>query len=151
MTDRAELALKFSLLEKLVRDSNAGAAAKNVTDAEGRVMTLLMREDGVRTSSIAKVLKISPQAAYKEIVRLETRGMIERRPSATHSQALLVFLTDYGRKAAEDFSGEGNGFSVLTDEEADDLDACIDRILTGHPEICSGAVSVMKVMKEKGI
>lgn len=62
-----------------------------------RVLAELFREDGLRSGTLACRLGIVAATATKMVSRMESSGLIERRPDPDDARCGRVFLTEKGR------------------------------------------------------
>lgn len=100
---------------------------------QNRVLAVLMMQDGTSQKDLAYLLGIRPQSLSEALARLEESGMIERRHNENDRRVVNVYLTDAGRgrarKVAEDRKkSAADVFSVLTDEEKDQLSAMLGKV-----------------------
>jgi DNA-binding MarR family transcriptional regulator len=80
------------------------AAAYGSTSAESAV--LLLGGPALNPSRLTNLVVQSPGGLTKTLRRLEDAGHIRRRPDPADRRALLVVLTDEGRRAAEQANAE---------------------------------------------
>jgi DNA-binding MarR family transcriptional regulator len=71
-----------------------------VTAAQAGVLSRLSEEPGLSGADLARELLITPQAAQVALTSLERRGLVERRPDASHGRILRAFLTKEGARLA---------------------------------------------------
>ncbi len=100
---------------------------------QNRVLAALMMQDGTSQKDLAYLLGIRPQSLSEALAKLEESGMIERRHNEEDRRVVNVYLTDAGRdralKAAEDRKrSAADIFSVLTEEEKDQLSAILGKL-----------------------
>jgi len=72
------------------------AAAPGVTKPQYAVMAALSREPGMDQRSLAEAAVMTKAALAELLLRLEERGLVERRVSPDDSRRRLVSLTDAG-------------------------------------------------------
>jgi DNA-binding MarR family transcriptional regulator len=78
------------------------AAAYGSTGSESAVLgALLLGGPALNPSRLTNLVVQSPGGLTKTLRRLEDAGHIRRRPDPADRRALLVVLTDKGRRAAE--------------------------------------------------
>jgi DNA-binding MarR family transcriptional regulator len=83
------------------------AAAYGSTSAESAVLgALLLGGPALNPSRLTNLVVQSPGGLTKTLRRLEDAGHIRRRPDPADRRALLVVLTDEGRRAAEQANAE---------------------------------------------
>lgn len=100
---------------------------------QNRVLAVLMMQDGTSQKDLAYLLGIRPQSLSEALAKLEESGMVERRHNEEDRRVVNVYLTDAGRsralKVAEDRKkNAADVFSVLTDEEKDQLAAILGKL-----------------------
>jgi DNA-binding MarR family transcriptional regulator len=83
---------------------------------------------------------ISPQGVQLALTALERRGLVERKQDPQHGRILQAFLTDQGRKVAENvvndaITAHDKVFGVLSKAEQKTLRELLARVVeqgTGH-------------------
>ena len=100
---------------------------------QARVLTMVAMQEGINQKDLAFLLGIRPQTIGEMLRKLEERGLVERRKSEEDARATQVFLTDEGRVRAEEIAerralAAADMFSVLTDDEKEQLDALLDKL-----------------------
>jgi len=100
----------------------------------GRILGILVREDGISQSRLAEMMEIRPQSLSESLGRLEAEGMITRQTSEEDKRSTLVFITEKGRQTAahvkermESFASEF--FSALSDEEQETLTVLLEKVI----------------------
>ncbi len=110
------------------------AAKHSLTGAQARVLTLLSGE-ALPMRRIAKKLKCEPSNVTGIIDRLETRGLVERKPDPADRRVKLAAVTEDGRRTADllrdslDFAREPLG--ELSNDERTALRDLLKRMLGG--------------------
>ena len=92
-------------------------------------------QEGITQKDLAFLLGIRPQSAGEMLQKLEDHGLVERRKSETDARAIQLFLTEEGRAHAEEIDRmrkvvAEDVFSVLTDEEKEQLAVILDKLQT---------------------
>ncbi|MET8975933.1 MarR family transcriptional regulator [Streptomyces sp. NPDC004539] len=82
-------------------DYDTAATAHSLTGAQARLLTLLTLEP-LPMRKIAERLKCEPSNVTGIVDRLETRGLVERRPAPTDRRVKLAAVTPEGRQVARD-------------------------------------------------
>jgi len=77
------------------------ASALSLTLAPCRVLGHLERNEGVCQSRLAELTCIEPMAMVRILDRMETDGLIERRPDPADRRARSLYLTPWSRPALE--------------------------------------------------
>lgn len=112
------------------------AAGHSLTGAQARVLTLLAHEP-TPMRQIARQLKCEPSNVTGIVDRLETRGLVERRPSPADRRVKLAAATEEGAGTAErlraalDFAREP--LAGLTPMERTTLRHLLQRMLGEEP------------------
>jgi DNA-binding MarR family transcriptional regulator len=101
-----------------------------------------MRE-GLSQKDLAYLLGIRPQSLTEALAHLEETGLVERRHNERDARVINVFLTDAGReraaKVAEDRKkSAADVFSVLDEDEKEQLGVILDKLTVGLEEQLSG-------------
>ena len=100
---------------------------------QARVITMVAMKEGINQKDLAFLLGIRPQTLGELLRRLEERGLVERKKSEADARAIEVYLTDEGRARAQEIAerralAAADLFSVLTDEEKEQLEAILDKL-----------------------
>lgn len=106
------LALWLTRLSRLNSVALEGhAAGYGRTSSEFAVLgALLLGGPVLNPSDLAKSVVQSPGGLTKTLRRLEDAGHVRRRPDPTDRRALLVVLTEKGRRAAERAAAETHSY-----------------------------------------
>ncbi|MET8878641.1 MarR family transcriptional regulator [Nocardia sp. NPDC004604] len=94
------LSLFAAITRRYAQESDAAATAHELTPLQ--VKALLAAEDPVPMRRIAARLHAEPSNVTTIIDRLESRGLVERRPNPGDRRIKLVAATPAGRAAAAD-------------------------------------------------
>jgi DNA-binding MarR family transcriptional regulator len=88
---------------------------------EAQLLWLLNGDDGVSTTDLARALGVDPANASTLLTKLESRGLVRRRPAQRDRRRRLVSLTTEGRRTKQALSGcmerRQPGFEALTTSE----------------------------------
>jgi DNA-binding MarR family transcriptional regulator len=112
------------------------AARHSLTGAQARVLGLLSREP-LPMRRLAELLKCEPSNVTGIIDRLESRGLVERRPGLLDRRVKLAATTDAGQETADrlrdslDFADEP--LAALSAEERAALRDLLRRMLNPQP------------------
>jgi len=71
---------------------------------QARALGVVGRAEGLRLSALAEGLRIAPRSATEVVDGLAGRGLVERVPDPTDRRAVLVQLTDEGRRVQAEVS-----------------------------------------------
>ncbi len=82
----------------------AAAAEHQLTGAQARVLALLSREP-MPMRRVAEQLKCEPSNVTGIVDRLESRGLVERRPDPADRRVKLAAATERGRETATRLRG----------------------------------------------
>lgn len=102
-----------------------------VTRAQWWVLAYLSREDGGTQQQLASALDIGKVAIGGLIDRLESNGLVERRPDASDRRVKRIFLADRSRVLLDEMrrlSVEMNA-KIVRGLAADELDAAVRVLL----------------------
>ncbi|WP_371671783.1 MarR family transcriptional regulator [Streptomyces sp. NBC_00289] len=108
------------VVARFYEDYEEAAAEHALTGAQARLLSLLSLEP-LPMRKLAKKLKCEPSNVTGIVDRLESRGLVERRPDPTDRRVKVAAATDEGRRIAQDLR-EGLRFAReplagLSDEE----------------------------------
>ncbi len=119
---------------------NDEVSEHGVSTAQIGVLRQLSTEPGLSGAELARRMLISPQGVQLALTALERRGLVERKQDPQHGRILQAFLTDQGRKVAENvvndaIAAHDKVFGVLTKAEQKTLRDLLSRVVeqgTGH-------------------
>ncbi|UNO42234.1 MarR family transcriptional regulator [Streptomyces sp. MST-110588] len=126
-----------TVVARYYEEYELAAAQHSLTGAQARVLGLLAREP-LPMRRIAQRLKCEPSNVTGIVDRLESRGLVERRPDPADRRVKLAAPTEEGRRTAErlrtslDFAREPLG--GLTVAERTLLKELLQRMLGMVPE-----------------
>ena len=106
---------------------------------QNRILAALTMQDGTSQKDLAYVLGIRPQSLTKALDTLCEEGYVERRQDEEDKRTNRVFLTESGRERAAQIAEHRrnyaeNAFSMLTDEEKEQLAAILAKIAAALDE-----------------
>jgi len=111
-----------------------------VTTTQFRILTALSRGDKRSSAELSRLFGVKPQTMIKQIVNLESNGLIERNLAKGSRRVLEVSMTEAGRgalracdKAAT--SVETAIFSSFAPGELDTYRALMEKVLAGLHDI----------------
>ena len=111
-----------------------------VTTTQFRILTVLSRGDKRSSAKLSRMFGVKPQTMIKQIVNLESNGLIERNLAKGSKRVLEVSMTDAGRvalracdKAAT--AVEASIFSCFAPGELDVYRALMEKVLAGMRDI----------------
>jgi DNA-binding MarR family transcriptional regulator len=115
------------------RAFNARARGSGITALQWRLVTYLIRHDGIRQGPLAELIEVEPITLSRMVDRLVEAGLVERRADPTDRRAWLLYLTprahamlESQRHVAEQLTEEAT--DGLTAAERDQLVALVGRV-----------------------
>ncbi|MFG2328440.1 MarR family winged helix-turn-helix transcriptional regulator [Streptomyces sp. NPDC048604] len=93
-----------TVVARYYEEYEQAAAQHALTGAQARVLGLISLEP-VPMRKIARTLKCEPSNITGIVDRLETRGLVERRPDPADRRVKLASATDEGRRTAKALRG----------------------------------------------
>ena len=125
------------VVSRFYADYEEAAGEHALTGAQARLLSLLSLEP-LPMRKLAQKLKCEPSNVTGIVDRLESRGLVERRPDPADRRVKLAAATDEGRKVARDLR-EGLRFAReplagLSDGERLALRDLLRRMLDGSAE-----------------
>lgn len=87
------------VVARFYEDYEAAAGDHSLTGAQARLLSLLSLEP-LPMRKLAQKLKCEPSNVTGIVDRLETRGLVERRPDPADRRVKLAAATDEGRRVA---------------------------------------------------
>ena len=124
----------FRLQQLMMRQRRQGHqdAAGDTSKGQGRVLTLLSLQPEISTKDLFYLLGIRQQSLNELLGKLETAGLVERKPSESDRRVMMVRLTEQGRERQQAAQARQDQlheiFSCLEDEEQENLADYLDRI-----------------------
>ncbi|MEV0185401.1 MarR family transcriptional regulator [Streptomyces sp. NPDC050625] len=122
------------VVARFYADYEEAAGEHALTGAQARLLSLLSLEP-LPMRKLAQKLKCEPSNVTGIVDRLESRGLVERRPDPADRRVKLAAATDEGRQVAQDLR-DGLRFAReplagLSDEERQSLRDLLRRMLDG--------------------
>ncbi|MDQ0990660.1 MarR family winged helix-turn-helix transcriptional regulator [Streptomyces sp. V3I7] len=129
------------VVARFYADYEEAAAEHALTGAQARLLSLLSLEP-LPMRKLARKLKCEPSNVTGIVDRLESRGLVERRPDPSDRRVKLAAATDEGRRVAQDLR-DGLHFAReplagLSDEERLSLRDLLRRMLDRTPQETTG-------------
>jgi DNA-binding MarR family transcriptional regulator len=120
------------VVARFYADYEEAAGEHALTGAQARLLSLLSLEP-LPMRKLAQKLKCEPSNVTGIVDRLESRGLVERRPDPADRRVKLAAATEDGRRVAQDLR-EGLRFAReplagLSDEERQSLRDLLRRML----------------------
>ena len=97
---------------------------------QGQVIAMLKQEDGLPTKDLAARMGIRTASLNELLVKLEAKGLVERRRSTADGRVVEVYLTAAGHdvQQAPFINLMSNVFGALTTQEKETLSQLLDRL-----------------------
>jgi len=96
--DGNNFTLRLSRIRKALRSEfESRAAPLDITVPQFQVLRRLWEGDGVLTSVVAKDICSSSSTLTGLLDRLESKGLVERRPSSDDRRAMYIWLKEAGK------------------------------------------------------
>jgi DNA-binding MarR family transcriptional regulator len=77
------------------RNFDRRAQQIGLTRAQWQVLTWLKRNEGISQAALADLLEMSPMTLVRLIDKLETAGLVERRPRPGDRRSYQLYLADH--------------------------------------------------------
>ena len=134
-------AITDDLMKQLRFISEAGSyymgQKKQKLTGQQRVLAILKLEDGLTQNYLAEVLDLRPSSIAELMKKMETNGDITRQEDENDKRSKRVYLTEDGRKKAEDNASLKNEdysetfFAGLNDNEKQQFSDYLQKISDG--------------------
>ncbi|PKQ00339.1 MAG: MarR family transcriptional regulator [Alphaproteobacteria bacterium HGW-Alphaproteobacteria-13] len=102
------------------RAFNARARGSGITALQWRLVTYLIRHDGIRQGPLAELIEVEPITLSRMVDRLVEAGLVERRADPTDRRAWLLHLTPRARAMIQ---SKSHLVEQLTEEATEGLSA----------------------------
>lgn len=79
------------------RNFDGRARSIGVTGPQWRVLTALVRNEGINQGGLADLIEVEPITLCRMVDRLQEAGLVERRAAPNDRRAWQLFLTDKAR------------------------------------------------------
>ncbi|MBL7257550.1 MarR family winged helix-turn-helix transcriptional regulator [Paractinoplanes lichenicola] len=115
----------FSVSRRLRHRTREALLPWELTPSLGRAISVLTRHGDMRPGALAEHLRIAPRSATEVADDLQRLGLAERHPDPADRRAVIVTLTDEGRrisreiKAARHDAGEQFFATLSADDRAE--------------------------------
>lgn len=108
------------------RISSRAQKELGLSSGQPKVLDCLIDNEGQDQKTIASICEIEQATLGSILIRMEDKGLIERKKLAGNRRSLFVYLTDYGREIAikmqKIFDEEDKkALDSLSSKEIDDL------------------------------
>lgn len=136
--------LTDDLMKQLRFISEAGnyfmSQKKQKLTGQQRVLAILKLEDGLTQNYLAQVLDLRPSSIAELMKKMETNGDISRKEDENDKRSKHIYLTDAGRKKAEENAAFKNNdysdtfFAGLSEEDQQQFSIYLQKISDGWDE-----------------
>lgn len=137
MQNNLELMDQFFLVNRLMHryhHRKNRIAQKESFQGQGRVLSLLLHNPGIRQKELSDWLDIRSQSIGEIILKLELNGYITRTPSEKDRRSMCIYLTTEGEAAAKfmdkNIQEAVKVFDCLSDDEKNNLHQYLFRIVS---------------------
>jgi DNA-binding MarR family transcriptional regulator len=113
----------------MVEATNEAYGRHGVHAGQQFVLACLWDEDGLTPGQIAKTLGLSTPTVTRTTARMETAGLLARRPHPHDRRLVRVFLTDRGRRLRQDLNEQ---MAKVSEQALAGLSATERAILVGY-------------------
>jgi MarR family transcriptional regulator for hemolysin len=130
----SELTALFTRASKLWRNASDGAMRQHgVRVGQNLLLQVLWDTDGLTPGELAERLQVSKPTVVKSANRMETAGLLTKRPDTTDRRLVRVYLTERGRNVRDAVQSaradlERTVTATLTDTERTQLVAALRKI-----------------------
>ncbi len=101
---------------------------------QGRILALLKMQPEITQKELSYLLDMRPQSLGEFLLKLEKNGYITRTPSEKDRRIVEIKLTDKGLAETERALDRNDAFRCLTEEEQQQFNAFIERIMASLRE-----------------
>jgi len=91
----------WAVARRLRRISRETLAPWEISPSHSRALGVLIRHGEMRLSDLSEHLRIAARSTTEVVDGLQEHGFLERRPDPHDRRAILVSLTDQGKRAGE--------------------------------------------------
>lgn len=114
-----------------------------VTPAQQAALTIISEHDGISSAELARQCQVTPQTMNSTVARLESRGLVRRKPHPMHRTLIELRLTEHGRDVFERADARVSKLDAglvagLTPEELDTLKQLLERVTEAAPRAAAG-------------
>ncbi len=121
MNKRRDLLQDVITLGRLIRTAaDKRARAHGMTRAQWAILIRLEAQPGLLQKELADLLEVEPITVARLIDRLESRGMVERRPDPMDRRCWRLHLTDASRPLMSEIDTQLGELAGLTTQDVDE-------------------------------
>ncbi len=115
------------------RSFDERARSIGVTRPQWRVLTVLIRNEGINQGGLADLLEVEPITLCRMVDRLQDAGLVERRPSSADRRVWQLYLTDKSRPLLDQLRGVAaelldDAMTGISPAEQNQLDSILERL-----------------------
>jgi MarR family transcriptional regulator for hemolysin len=133
----------------LRRRFEQNARDSGLTRSQWQVLAYLANNEGINQSGLADLLEIEPITLCRIVDKLQTRGLIERRPDPSDRRAWLLHLTSAARPKLSQLRrlGEvtrGEALAEVPEADTERLLKTLQTLKTNLTDACDAQVAESK-------
>jgi DNA-binding MarR family transcriptional regulator len=131
----------FTRASKLMRGAADAAFSRHgVRVGQNLLLERLWEEDGLTPGEIAQRLGVSTPTVVKMGTRMETAGLVERRPDDRDARLVRLYLTERGQSLREPLERELEGLRAratanLTAKERRELEGALSKVVANLEKV----------------
>jgi DNA-binding MarR family transcriptional regulator len=124
----------YRLIRQMHRLAHHGMYHKSgLYHQQAHLLHLISQNDGANQRDLAEQMDVRPSSMTEMLIKLERAGLITRKQDEQDQRAMRIYLTESGRKAAEQSTETSGDFTVslfncLTEEEREQMLAIIEKL-----------------------
>lgn len=122
--------VEFDLLQNIAEDdSRHESDYKMLFQGQGKILLALSDQDNLSQSELVKRLDMTAQSTAEFVKKLENKGLVSRKKSATDRRVTIVSLTESGRLELEKrIQVIPEYLRVLSEAELEQFNNILDKI-----------------------
>ena len=108
--------------------------------SQERALTQIALRDGITQRELMEKLGVQPSSLSELLGKLEKGGMIERRSNEEDRRQVNLYINESGRRYLERVNDRDQNlipFDTLSQEEAETLEALLNRLIAGAESACA--------------
>ena len=121
------------ITENMIRRSRG--KRRTGTHGKGRIVSAVIKNDGITQSQLAKKLEIRPQSLTRVLSELEGKGFITRERDVKDRRVISVHITEEGLVRHREMDAQrreraGAIFGCLNEEEKQQLHILLNKVMS---------------------
>ncbi|MBR0087141.1 MAG: MarR family transcriptional regulator [Lachnospiraceae bacterium] len=100
--------------------------------AQLRILKLLGETSDISQQTLMEILAIRPGSLSELLTKLESKGLILRKPDENDRRKNTLSLSDAGRQALKETEEHSDPFHMLSEEEQETLKTLLKKIIEGN-------------------